>query len=111
MDAAELAEFRALLRKQMAELLDIAESGDAAALPVELDQTSVGRLSRMDAIQGQQMALEAVRRRAQQRARIEAALARIDAGRFGQCVVCGEEIDPRRLRFDPTTVRCVACMR
>lgn len=44
-------------------------------------------------------------------AAIEAALARIDAGTFGSCAVCGEVIDERRLEVIPHTSTCVACAR
>jgi len=109
MDEHEIERFRQLLLEQRAQLLSVADSSDDAARPVELDQASVGRLSRMDAIQGQQMAQARVRRRAQQLAGIEGALRRIESGDYGYCYVCGEEIDPRRLRFDPTITRCTAC--
>jgi DnaK suppressor protein len=77
--------------------------------PVELDQTSVGRLSRMDAMQMQAMAQATERRRVQEIARIEAALKRIDDGDYGWCVACGEEIAPRRLAADPTVPTCIRC--
>ena len=78
--------------------------------PVELDQAKVGRLSRMDAMQGQQLALEAARRRQQQLLKIEGALRRIDLEEYGYCFICDEEIDIRRLSFDPTNTRCVGCV-
>jgi len=77
--------------------------------PVELDQTSVGRLSRMDALQGQAMALETGRRREIELQRIDSALKRIDEGEFGNCVSCGEEIEVKRLDHDPTTPICFDC--
>lgn len=110
MNEAEIDKFRKRLLNLKAELLDIAEASQEARRPVELDQASVGRLSRMDAIQAQQMAQEAGRRREAQVVRIEAALQRIESGDFGYCYVCGEEINPRRLNVDPTTTRCVDCM-
>ena len=55
--------FRKRLTKRLIELNELAEFGDAAARPVELDQTRVGRLSRMDAMQAQAMSIEAKRRR------------------------------------------------
>jgi DnaK suppressor protein len=79
--------------------------------PVELDQTSVGRLSRMDALQVQAMQLETERRRSQERQRIIAALKRLDEGEFGYCAVCGEDIEPKRLEHDPTVPNCIACAR
>jgi DnaK suppressor protein len=63
----------------------------------------------MDAMQGQEMAQEAARRREAHLVCIEGALRRIETGGFGYCYVCGEEIDPRRLEADPTATRCIAC--
>jgi DnaK suppressor protein len=77
---------------------------------VVLDQTRVGRLTRMDAMQTQQMALEAARRREQQLLKIEGALRRIEAGEYGCCFVCGEDIIASRLSADPAATRCVACV-
>jgi DnaK suppressor protein len=77
--------------------------------PVALDQQSVGRLSRMDAIQGQAMQMETERRRQQSLARITAALARLDDGEYGCCISCGDDIDGRRLDNDPTVPTCIRC--
>lgn len=76
---------------------------------VELDQTSVGRLSRMDALQNQAMQVETERRREIELQRIDAALARLDSDDYGYCVSCGEEISPKRLNMDPATPVCVDC--
>lgn len=109
MDARKLTEFReALLR--LAE--EIRAGDDATAperAPVELDQQSVGRLSRMDALQVQAMAMETSRRRAGELRRIAAALARMEAGEYGYCVECGEEIAVRRLELDPAAPLCIEC--
>lgn len=96
-----------LARKQELEAL-IASSKESRAA-VELDQTRVGRLSRMDAIQGQAMAIETDRRRALDLKRIEAAMVRLGAGEYGVCVRCGEEIALKRLNFDPAVTLCVDC--
>ncbi len=77
--------------------------------PVTLQQDSVGRLSRMDAMQQQAMAQATERRRGQERIRIKAALARIDEGEWGYCATCGEEIAEARLRHDPSVAVCVGC--
>jgi DnaK suppressor protein len=109
MDEADLGSFRAQLLKQKAELLSVSEVSEEATRPVQLDQASVGRLSRMDAMQAQSMAQESARRRKLLLTRIEGALRRIEAGEFGRCHVCDEEIALKRLRFDPATTRCVSC--
>lgn len=79
--------------------------------PVELDQTSIGRLSRMDALQGQAMQLETERRHGVERQRIEAALERIEDGNFGYYIVCDEDIAIKRLENDPSVPNCIDCQR
>ena len=99
--------WRDRLSALLAELRELEETGREAASTVELDQTRVGRLSRMDAMQAQAMSAEANRRRAEQINRIEGALKRIDEGDYGWCADCGEAIDPRRLEFDPAAELCI----
>ena len=77
--------------------------------PVELDQQSVGRLSRMDAMQVQAMAQAQEGRRQAQLRRIDGALQRLAEGEYGACVECGEDIAPKRLEIDPTVAKCVDC--
>lgn len=109
MDDEQLEQFKQRLLALRAELEATEATSEEATRPVEFDQASVGRLSRMDAMQAQEMAQESARRRQQQLTRIEAALRRIDSGDFGYCFVCGEAIDPRRLAADPTHTRCIRC--
>lgn len=109
MDEDTLARISGLLQRQRQDLIDIAQTTAAASATVELDQASVGRLSRMDALQGQQMAQEAERRRQRQLLAVEGALRRLEQGDYGDCFVCAEPIDPRRLLVDPTITRCIAC--
>lgn len=95
------------LRKEI-ELLNI--DSKEATDTVTLDQSMVGRLSRMDAMQAQQMAQETARRRQLQLQKIDNALRRLEAGDYGYCFKCGEEIDAARLNFDPACTRCIECM-
>jgi RNA polymerase-binding transcription factor len=103
--------FRTMLLDRKQELLRIVAESSDAAKPVELDQTRVGRLSRIDALQNQEMAKETGRRRRAELARIEAALQRIEAGTFGECATCGEDIAAKRLELDPAVVVCIDCAR
>ena len=91
------------------DLESIADTGDDPAAVVQLDQTKVGRLSRMDALQAQAMAKASGQRRATQLREIDAALRRIDDGRYGDCERCEEPINPRRLEADPTARLCIDC--
>jgi len=90
-------------------LLDAQETGDDAEQTVELDQTRVGRLSRMDAMQAQAMSIETGNRRRQQLRRIERALKKFDEGDYGTCEECGEDIAPGRLKADPAVQTCISC--
>ena len=91
------------------ELEDIADTGDDPAAVVQLDQSKVGRLSRMDALQAQAMAKASGERRALQLREIDAALRRIDDGSYGDCERCEQPINPRRLDADPTARLCIDC--
>ena len=108
-DDIDMDAFAARLRMLRAELEETSAQSAASRQPVELDQTTVGRISRMDALRGQAMAVETERRRSVEMARIDAALARIGEGEFGACITCGEEIAAKRLELDPAAAVCIAC--
>ena len=110
MSGSETEQFRQKLLDLRAELLAREGSSKDAAQPVELDQTGMGRLSRMDAMQAQQMALEGARRRKRQLQKIDGALRRIEAGEYGRCFICEREIGAGRLSADPTITRCRDCV-
>lgn len=105
----DVADLRARLLADRAALEGSSQDTAGSRAPVELDQTSVGRLSRVDAIQAQAMAQATERRRAETIRRINQALARLDAGTFGACVMCGEDIAPKRLALDPAIPTCLDC--
>ena len=76
---------------------------------VELDQSRVGRLSRMDALQSQAMGEATHQRRELELKKIARALRRIDEGEYGECLSCGEEINHQRLAIDPAATQCIVC--
>lgn len=110
MNSEELARYRNKLLASQESLREAVQTDKDATRPVELDQTRQGRLSRMDAMQAQQMAQAVARRREQQLRRVDGALKRIDSGDFGYCFRCGEAISAKRLDADPTITRCMDCM-
>lgn len=93
------------LYKEIHEDLDKDNEGEKV---VELD-TSIGRLSRMDAMQGQQMALELRRRKEQHLMRLDSALVRIKKGTYGACGKCKKPINEERLEIQPDAVLCIQC--
>ena len=105
----ETEQFKALLLQQQKSLMDVLDSGKSAAGTVKLDQTSVGRLSRMDAMQSQAMLKEASRRREETLRDISMALSRIESGDYGFCEECDERIAEKRLQINPTARYCIEC--
>lgn len=79
------------------------------AQPVSPDP-SIGRLTRQDAMQQQQMTLESRRRLELQRTQIQTALQRLDKGAFGVCVLCKKPISDERLEIVPESPLCVPCL-
>jgi DnaK suppressor protein len=102
-------EAKTQLKARLDQLIEEDRISEESRGPVTLQQDSVGRLSRIDAMQQQAMALASEKRRQAERTRIVAALARIDDGEWGHCRTCEEEIAEKRLRHDPSVVQCVAC--
>lgn len=80
-----------------------------AARPVNLDQTSVGRLSRMDALQNQHLTKGLQERERARQMQIREALQRIEQGSYGICAGCEQPIPFERLLVFPETLRCAAC--
>ncbi len=105
----DLSFYRRLLEQRREEIRVMLEMSKDSARPVELDQASVGRLTRMDAMQAQAMALAVERRRTAELNMIGAALRRIEDGDYGYCIDCEEAISPSRLEFNPAVLTCVHC--
>jgi DnaK suppressor protein len=98
-----------LLLTLKAEIENLSRLAEDDRATVELDQQSVGRLSRMDALQRQAMAEASERSRAIELQKINAALRRIEDGEYGYCMECGEEIAAKRLEIDPAASHCIRC--
>lgn len=108
-DVEVVRAFAQRLRQELDETVRSIEESKEYRAPVELDQQSVGRLSRMDAIQQQAMAQDLSCRRQRRKVALERALSTIQDGAFGYCTKCGEPIAVRRLEIDPTFNTCVRC--
>lgn len=109
LEQSRLEAFKQQLTLLKVELLDQYENEKSAAGTVDLDQTKVGRLSRMDAMQQQNMAKSTMRNIKQRLQRIGTALAKIESGDYGYCDECGEEIALNRLEVQPEAPCCFAC--
>jgi DnaK suppressor protein len=105
----QIEQLRALLLDRRGEIeTQLAGAADATK-PVTLDQQSVGRVSRIDAIQQQQMAIAGQQQASEILRRIDVALQRIDNGEYGYCLECGESIGFARLQAQAFASMCLQC--
>jgi DnaK suppressor protein len=107
---SDIDKYRLQLEGLRSELQKQLSSSEDGAKPIAPDN-AIGRLTRVDAMQSQQMAM-ALRQQNQLRLqRIDQALRFIENGRYGVCAKCGEEISESRLSVVPESVLCVKCAR
>jgi DnaK suppressor protein len=106
---AQIAELRDELERQLAKLEKSMIVTDEALKTVELDQGSVGRLSRMDSLQNQGIAKGLRERENVRLALIQEAIRRLDAGTYGVCTACGGEVAFERLCVFPESATCTPC--
>jgi DnaK suppressor protein len=108
---AHFATHRQLLEQRRSSLRDEIRAGDASALE-QIDSVARDVTDRKD-LSGQRLAAELqgaeVQRDVVELAQVEAALRRLDAGTYGDCIDCGNVIAPARLRVQPAALRCAAC--
>jgi len=109
MDPTQQISFRPKIEARLAaiasELADINDNTDAIAPDV-----SIGRLSRLDAMQSQQMSLAGRRLLEQEANLLNQALQRIQQGTYGRCQLCGQDIHLDRLNYQLHAVACVPCL-
>ena len=105
----DIALYKTQLIEKQKNLLKDEKANETAVDIVELDQSTVGRLSRMDALQAQAMSLETKRRRELELTKIKSALMRIENEEYGYCLRCDEEIAEKRLTIDPAATLCINC--
>ena len=94
------------LRTELNEQLEISEQ---AAGVVTLDQTAVGRVSRMDAMQQQSMAKSTREKASSKLKKVQAALQAISDNDYGYCRKCDELIAFKRLQAQPEAQLCIHC--
>lgn len=102
-------ELRGVLERELARLEKSMRVSDEAVRTVELDQTAVGRLSRMDSLQNQKLAQNLAEREQVRLAHVLAALRRMAAGAYGTCSECEAAVPFERLLVFPETPTCQAC--
>ena len=105
----QVEELREELLRERARLERTMKSTAEGARPVEADQSTMGRLSRMDALQQQSLVADLHSREQARHAQITDALERIDQGTYGICAACGNPIPYGRLLVFPEARMCASC--
>ena len=97
-------EIRQLIKKAKSEITQMEDS----AAPVT-PENSIGRISRMDAINNKSVVEASLRNRRKKLAKLQVALSKIDNPGFGQCKNCKKTINPKRLMLMPESDKCINC--
>ena len=109
--ADKLESIRAELLRALGKLERSLKISGESARPRDLEQDTVGRLSRIDALQNQGLTQNLEERERHQLRQIVDALRRIEDGTYGACGACGCAIPFERLMIFPETLACAACAR
>jgi len=96
-----LRERRGVLAKRLGKV-ERDRRHESAALSADFEEQATER-------ENDEVLDELDHRERQELARVDRALARVDAGCFGICDECGDDIDPRRLASLPDAEKCLRC--
>ena len=108
MDTKERAALKKKIEEEIAKAeVDIVEM-EKMAQPIT-PENSIGRVSRMDAINNKSVVDAALRTKRAKLTKLQVALNKIEDENFGNCTLCGRAIQPMRLMFMPESTKCVRC--
>ncbi len=100
--------FRRIISDRL-KAIEVEISDQASNTEAISPDVSIGRLSRLESMQHQQIALAGKRRCEEERSRLHEAERRLLSGTFGRCLMCGDDIAEARLEIQPDAVSCVSC--
>lgn len=104
MTKIELNLFRRILENMQAELGTARRNREALAI-----ETSPDELDRIQHASDRDMAIGNLERDSSRLLEVRAAFRRIEAGMFGICVACEQNINAKRLSAVPWTSFCIVC--
>ena len=107
MEERDLGYFREILTQSLEDLLK--RSDEAVSLLLESTVQAPDPLDKATLEADRTFTLRMRGRENKLIHKIEQSLARIEAGTFDTCEVCGEEISINRLKARPVTTYCIAC--
>ncbi|TYB33819.1 MAG: hypothetical protein FXF49_04315 [Flexistipes sinusarabici] len=95
-----------LIKELESEIAEFAENYQTVA-----PDNAIGRLTRMEAMQAQNINNATLNNKRKRLIRLKDTLGKIDSPHFGECKACGEEIEINRLRASPEANVCSECIR
>ncbi len=107
-DSTEKKALMAKINEKIAQAEKEIEHLEDVTKPIS-PENSIGRVSRMDAINNKSVAEAALRSSRKKLNKLRLALTKIDDSGFGICKMCKEPIPSPRLMFMPESTRCVRC--
>lgn len=110
MTEEQLTHLRSIMISRIEAIEASLAEDDPESKPVAPD-VAIGRLSRLESMQFQQMNLAQQRRQQEERGRLKNALERIDKGSYGTCAYCLSPISYERLEAMPDAIVCMSCAR
>lgn len=108
LETDELIELEIIARDEL-DRMEREHDEDLSSRDAVSPDKAIGRLSRLDSMQMQEMAKEAARQREIRMHRLREALKKMDTGEYGICTACGEWIDYERLVARPEILKCGDC--
>ena len=104
MTKVELNKYKSALEAEQAELVHLVRNREGIAIEKSPDA--------LDEVQGaaeRELAIRNLDRESQLLRNVRGALGRIEAGSFGVCLYCEEDISAKRLAAVPWTAFCIQC--
>lgn len=108
MDSSKKAELKRKIKSMISSLQIEIEELQELTKPIS-PENSLGRITRMDAINNKSVAEASLRNRKRKLGKMHVALANIDEDGYGQCKRCKKTINPKRLLLMPESDKCVNC--
>jgi len=110
LDSKKLEQYKALIIKEINSVKESLNALNEQLKPVSPD-SSLGRITRMDAIQNQSVSRQSLNSKKVRLYKLEVALRSVDAQTYGICTICGEDIAENRLKIVPESTVCMDCLK
>ncbi len=108
MKQEELKNLKKEIKQKIKNLQFEIEQLEESTAPVA-PENSIGRISRMDAINNKSVIEASLRNRKKKLSRLQLALSKVDQPGFGLCSNCKKPINPKRLVLMPESSKCIRC--